>query len=256
MRIGVISDTHGYVDPQLATVFQDVDTIVHAGDIGSIGVLTALAHIAPVVAVRGNVDRSPELLELPERVEIERGGIELQIVHQVAEAMPGPATRAVVSGHSHRAGWRWQENIMYLNPGAAGRQGFHRLRTVAVLTIDGSLECCVVTLGPKGCRWESEQQERQLTGEDGAGSEASGAELPRVTIYTTSWCPDCRASKRFLNLHGVPYAEFDIEDDPAKAEVVVRLNHGLRRVPTIVIEGGPILAEPSDRELGQALGIA
>jgi glutaredoxin len=91
---------------------------------------------------------------------------------------------------------------------------------------------------------------------EAAESKDSGRELPKVTIYTTSWCPDCKASKRFMNLHGVPYTEFDIEADPSKAEDVVRLNNGLRRVPTIVIDGGPTLAEPSDRELGKALGIA
>jgi mycoredoxin len=80
--------------------------------------------------------------------------------------------------------------------------------------------------------------------------------LPRVTVYTTSWCPDCRASKRYLTQQGVPFTEFDIEQDPAKADEVVRLNNGMRRVPTIVIEGGPTLVEPSDRELGQALGLA
>jgi len=95
-----------------------------------------------------------------------------------------------------------------------------------------------------------------LTNQSGAKPECGGHELPRVTIYTTSWCPDCRASKRFMTLHDVPFTEFDIEADPSKAEEVVRLNNGLRRVPTIVIEGGPTLAEPSDRDLGKALGIA
>jgi glutaredoxin len=92
--------------------------------------------------------------------------------------------------------------------------------------------------------------------EKAAAESTDGSGLPKVTVYTTSWCPDCKASKKFLNQHRVPFTEFDIEEDPSKAEDVVRLNHGLRRVPTIVIEGGPTLAEPSDRELGEALGIA
>lgn len=78
---------------------------------------------------------------------------------------------------------------------------------------------------------------------------------PKVTMYTTSWCPDCRASKRFLSRNGVPYTEFDIEAQPDAAEIVTKLNNGMRRVPTIVIEGGPTLVEPTDRELGQALGV-
>ncbi|HET9319039.1 MAG TPA: glutaredoxin family protein [Bryobacteraceae bacterium] len=84
---------------------------------------------------------------------------------------------------------------------------------------------------------------------------AQGQTWPKVTVYTTSWCPDCRASKRFLTQNGVPFTELDIEAQPEAAETVRRLNNGMQRVPTIVIEGGPTLAEPSDRELGQALGV-
>jgi mycoredoxin len=94
-----------------------------------------------------------------------------------------------------------------------------------------------------------------VTSQTNAPGGAGERQWPRVTIYTTSWCGDCRASKRFLSRHGIPFTEFDIEEDPAKAEVVVRLNNGMRRVPTIVIEGGPTLVEPSDRDLGQALGV-
>jgi mycoredoxin len=82
-----------------------------------------------------------------------------------------------------------------------------------------------------------------------------GQTWPTVTMYTTSWCPDCRASKRFLNSKGIPFTELDIEEKPEAAEVVRRLNDGAQRVPTIVIDGGPTLVEPSDRELGQALGV-
>jgi mycoredoxin len=74
-------------------------------------------------------------------------------------------------------------------------------------------------------------------------------------MYTTSWCPDCRASKRFLTRNGIPFTELDIEEEPAAADIVRKLNNGARRVPTIVIDGGPTLVEPSDRELGQALGV-
>ncbi len=83
-----------------------------------------------------------------------------------------------------------------------------------------------------------------------------GQSWPNVTRYTTSWCPDCRASKRFLTSKGIPFTEHDIDEQPEAAEVVRRLNNGAQRVPTIVIEGGPTLVEPSDRELGRALGVA
>jgi glutaredoxin len=78
---------------------------------------------------------------------------------------------------------------------------------------------------------------------------------PKITMYTTSWCGDCRRSKRFLGQRGIPFEEIDIDAAPGAAAIVQQLNNGYRRVPTILIEGGPTLAEPSDRELGRALGV-
>lgn len=78
---------------------------------------------------------------------------------------------------------------------------------------------------------------------------------PRVTMYSTTWCGDCRRSKRLLDEHAVPYEEINIDESPEAAGEMIRLNRGLRSVPTIVIEGGPTLAEPSNRELAEALGI-
>ena len=79
---------------------------------------------------------------------------------------------------------------------------------------------------------------------------------PRITMYSTTWCGDCRRSKRLLDTHGVPYEEINIEQSPDAAKEVMRLNRGHRSVPTIVIENGPVLVEPSDRQLAEALGIA
>jgi mycoredoxin len=81
------------------------------------------------------------------------------------------------------------------------------------------------------------------------------ASYPRITMYSTAWCGDCRRSKRLLDAHGVPYEDINIEQSPEAAREVMRLNNGYRSVPTIVIEGGPTLKEPSDRELARALGI-
>ena len=78
---------------------------------------------------------------------------------------------------------------------------------------------------------------------------------PRVRMYSTTWCGDCRRSKRLLERHGVPYEEVNIEGSPEAVREVMRLNNGYRSVPTILIENGPVLVEPSDRELAQALGI-
>jgi len=79
--------------------------------------------------------------------------------------------------------------------------------------------------------------------------------FPKVTIYSTTWCGDCRRSKRLLDAHGVPYEEINIEDSPDAAREVMRLNNGRRSVPTILIENGQVLTEPSDRELAAALGL-
>ena len=79
---------------------------------------------------------------------------------------------------------------------------------------------------------------------------------PRVRMYSTTWCGDCRRSKRLLDRFGVPYEEINIEHSPEGAQVVMSINRGRRSVPTIIIEGGPTLTEPSDRELAQALGLA
>jgi len=74
-------------------------------------------------------------------------------------------------------------------------------------------------------------------------------------MYSTTWCGDCRRSKRLLDAHGVPYEEVNIEHSPEAVREVMELNNGYRSVPTILIEDGPVLVEPSDRELATALGI-
>jgi mycoredoxin len=79
--------------------------------------------------------------------------------------------------------------------------------------------------------------------------------FPRITMYTTTWCGDCRRSKRLLDGHGVPYDEINIDESPEAAREVMRINNGRRSVPTIVIENGPTLTEPSDRELAEAVGL-
>ena len=78
---------------------------------------------------------------------------------------------------------------------------------------------------------------------------------PRLTMYSTTWCGDCRRSKMWLEAQGVAFEEINIDESPEAAREVMRLNAGLRSVPTIVIEGGPTLVEPSNRELAEALGI-
>ena len=116
--IGLISDTHGLLRPEAARALEGAGLILHAGDVGKAAVLAQLANVAPVVAVRGNVDAD----EWPERVTVEPG---ILMLHDVKELGPVPAgIRAVVSGHSHKASVVERGGVLYVNPGAAGPRRF------------------------------------------------------------------------------------------------------------------------------------
>ncbi|HET9319040.1 MAG TPA: metallophosphoesterase family protein [Bryobacteraceae bacterium] len=149
MLVGVISDTHGYTDPKLGDLFRHADYIIHAGDIGTPDVLDRLGKIAPILAVRGNVDRDPRLLTLPQQIMLSLAGFGVLVVHRVQDAIPDPDTRVIISGHSHRPVNEWRDRILYLNPGAAGRQGFHRERTVSLLHLEDSAAATFIALGPR-----------------------------------------------------------------------------------------------------------
>jgi len=150
MLIGVLSDTHGYVDPRLAAAFDGVAAIVHAGDVGGAHVLDALRGIAPLYAVHGNNDERLGGLGLPLRLDFELGGVRFHLVHQRPHARPGEDTQVVVFGHSHRTLVERRGELTYVNPGAAGRAGFHRLQTAALLRLDGAaIDARIVELGPR-----------------------------------------------------------------------------------------------------------
>jgi putative phosphoesterase len=149
VRIGVVSDTHGYVDARLLALFAGVDAIIHGGDIGGRDVLNALAAIAPLYAVEGNNDVTLGL-GLPQRLDLELGGCRIHVVHQVIEAAPVAGTNVVVFGHSHQPLAEHRDGVLYLNAGAAGRRGFHRVQTAALLEVGrGRSEARLVELGPR-----------------------------------------------------------------------------------------------------------
>jgi putative phosphoesterase len=150
MLIGLIADTHGYLDPRVPPALKGVDLILHAGDIGAEEVLAALGRIAPVTAVAGNNDAKLAQLGLPLRVDVELAGVKLHLVHRLIDAAPGPGTRIVVYGHSHKALVAEREGVLWVNPGAAGRVGFHHEATLALLRVeDGLLEAELVSLGAR-----------------------------------------------------------------------------------------------------------
>ncbi len=150
--IGVLSDTHGFLDPLLEHVFAGVAHIVHAGDVGSPEVVARLRRIAPVTAVCGNVDRPELLAMLPTEAEATVAGLRLLVAHIGHDLMArhDPVAEGyglVVSGHTHRARTEWRRGTLFLNPGYAGRPNGWDVRSVALVTVrDGVPDPAVVPL--------------------------------------------------------------------------------------------------------------
>jgi putative phosphoesterase len=149
-RIGVISDTHGLLRPEALQALAGCDQIIHAGDVGAPGILETLQAIAPVTAVRGNVDRGAWAQALPGHEVVSIGPTRLYVLHDVQdlEIEPGAAgMAAVISGHSHQPSIRTGRGVLYLNPGSAGPRRFRLPVTLALLEIaGGALEPRLVTL--------------------------------------------------------------------------------------------------------------
>jgi putative phosphoesterase len=150
MCIGLIADTHGHLDPRVAPAFVGVDLILHAGDVGSAHVLEALREIAEVQAVAGNNDVHLAALGLPTHVDLRAGDREIHLVHRLVDAAPHESTDIVVFGHSHKSLVEERDGRLYVNPGAAGRVGFHREVTVGLLRIvRGVARTEIVSLGAR-----------------------------------------------------------------------------------------------------------
>ena len=139
--IGVVSDTHGYYDPELDELFAGAADIVHAGDINDPAILARLSELAPLTAVLGNTDREdPRFDHLPWEVSTEIAGLRVLLCHIGADLMNrhDPVAEGfdlVISGHSHRAAVEWREQTLFLNPGSAGRPRFGQARTCALVTV-------------------------------------------------------------------------------------------------------------------------
>ena len=153
-KIGVISDTHGFLDPEVPTLFAGVDHILHAGDVGSLDVLVELRALAPVTAVLGNVDYTEMGLRLTECVELD--GKKFLLHHIVNPRQLGEHLRAsiaelqpdvVVFGHSHIPFQQKVGGVLFLNPGYAGRPRFNQPRSLVVAHLDErGLRCEFVPL--------------------------------------------------------------------------------------------------------------
>ncbi|MFJ4542392.1 metallophosphoesterase family protein [Pseudomonas sp. NPDC088885] len=138
MRIAIISDTHGLLRPEALTAIEGVELILHGGDIGSADILSQLAQIAPVHAVRGNNDLNlPWAADLPDHLTLNLNGWLTLLTHDIADvpALLDSHTRIVITGHSHKPLIEWRGDRLYLNPGSAGRRRFKLPITLALLEI-------------------------------------------------------------------------------------------------------------------------
>ncbi|WP_348269047.1 metallophosphoesterase family protein [Edaphobacter paludis] len=141
MLVGVISDTHGLLRPEAVTALAGVEHILHAGDVGDARILDALRGIAPVTAIRGNIDHGGKCAELPATDVVELQGRLFYLVHSVTDLDINPVVAgvaAVVSGHSHKPSVEVRDGVMYLNPGSAGPRRFNLPVTVALMTVGES----------------------------------------------------------------------------------------------------------------------
>jgi hypothetical protein len=149
MLIGVISDTHGLLRPEAVAALRGVEHILHAGDVGDVAILDALREIAPVTAIRGNVDVSGPCAELPPTDMVELGERLFYLVHSVHDLDINPAAAGVamvVSGHSHKASVSVRDGVIYFNPGSAGPRRFSLPVTVGFVTVEDGVEASVMEL--------------------------------------------------------------------------------------------------------------
>jgi putative phosphoesterase len=163
LRIGLISDTHGFLDQAVASYFAECDEIWHAGDVGSVAVLEGLRAIRPVRAVFGNVDRAELRSVLDEDLVWDCEGLRVYMTHiggypgrydrrarkELAQRKPG----LFICGHSHilRVMRDQALGLVHMNPGAAGKQGWHKVRTLLLFTVAAGQVSAVevVELGPR-----------------------------------------------------------------------------------------------------------
>jgi putative phosphoesterase len=138
MLIGIISDTHGLLRPEALEALAEVKHIIHAGDIGSPEIVPRLEEIAPVTAIRGNVDTQVWAQELPASERVMLAGRTIYVIHDLGDLDLDPATAGLdmlVSGHSHMPKIETRLGVVYLNPGSAGPRRFRLPVTVATVEL-------------------------------------------------------------------------------------------------------------------------
>jgi putative phosphoesterase len=164
-KIGLISDTHGYLDPNVIPYFEVCDEIWHAGDVGNVAVIESLEAIKPTYGVFGNVDGQDIRMRFPKDLWLNRSGFKILITHiagrpgrynsRVKTLLASSTPHMLICGHSHILKIMRDpdySNMLYINPGAAGKHGFHHVKTIVRFTLDhgkvSNLE--VIEMGKRG----------------------------------------------------------------------------------------------------------
>jgi uncharacterized protein len=159
VKVGIVSDTHGLLRPEIFARLHGVDHILHAGDLGPLDLLAELEAIAPVSIVWGNTDDVAVRARVPETARVTLGGAEVVVVHGHQFGSPTPRLVAaahspadlVVFGHSHHPLVEWVGKTLVVNPGSAGPRRFSQPVTMAVASItDGRIDPCIISLVGEG----------------------------------------------------------------------------------------------------------
>ncbi len=151
MKLGIVSDTHGLLRPEVLPALHGVDQILHLGDVGTPAVLEALEKIAPVTAVRGNTDRDGPCFLLPDTEVVLAEGYYLYLLHDLKTLHLDPAAgkfAAVLHGHTHVPNFHTKKGVLYFNPGSCGPRRFELPVTIGLLTVkkNGELKPEIVYL--------------------------------------------------------------------------------------------------------------
>lgn len=150
MNIGVISDTHGLLRPEAVAALQGAELIIHAGDVGDPEILEELRRIAPIHAIRGNVDTDDWARQLPETDVVEAEDASIYVIHNLREIDLNPRAAGfacVISGHTHQPKIETRDGVLYFNPGSAGPRRFKLPITIGRLSVKkGTIEPEIVVL--------------------------------------------------------------------------------------------------------------
>jgi hypothetical protein len=140
-RVGLIADTHGLLRPEAVRALRGSEVIIHAGDIGKATILEVLRDVAPVTAVRGNIDRGAWAHALPTTAALQIGQVWVYVIHDIQELNLVPEAagfKVVVSGHSHQSSIQERNGVLFVNPGSAGPRRFTLPVSIALMEVQGT----------------------------------------------------------------------------------------------------------------------